>query len=104
MALDGGLGESCQFSLDYAWYHVGCCFLQAIVHAYFGKTENFAVAHSFALFALWMDYGLGFLVRGTRTISYPTYMGHMDDGMEALGPVGNFLFFLWFDYSAFGRY
>lgn len=51
-----------------------------------------------------MDYGLGFLFRGTRAISYPTYMGHMDDGMEALGPVGNFLFFLWFDYSAFGRY
>ena len=95
-------GESCLLTLDYAWYHVMFCLAQALVLWLVGRTEHFALAHSFSLFAVLMDYGVGYLVKGTRTIEYPGWDGTMDDGMETLGPVGTFLFFLWFDYAAFG--
>ena len=95
-------GESCLLALDYAWYHVIFCVIQASGLWWAGRTRYFALAHSFSLFAVLMDYGLGYFVRKTRTISYPDWPGHMDSGMEPLGPVGVFFFFLWFDYSAFG--
>ncbi len=96
-------GESCLLTLDYAWYHVGFCLLQAGVLWRAGRTRHFALAHAFGLFATLMDYGLGFLVRGTRTVAYPGNPDmNMDGGQEALGPLGEFVFFAWFDYAAFG--
>lgn len=95
-------GESCLFTLNYAWYHLFFCLGQALLLWYAGRTRHFALAHSFSLFAVLMDYGLGYLVKGTRTITYPGWDGTMDDGMEPLGPIGAFFFFIWFDYAAFG--
>lgn len=95
-------GESCLLTLDYAWYHLFFCAAQASTLWWYGRTRHFALAHSFSLFAVLMDYGLGYLVKGTRTIAYPGWDGTMDHGMEPLGPVGAFFFFLWFDYAAFG--
>jgi hypothetical protein len=53
-----------------------------------------------------MDYALGYMTTGSRSLSYPNLAETLDKGWdsgdEPLGPVGVFLFFLWFDYSAFG--
>ena len=96
-------GESCLLRLDYAWYHVAACLLQATFLWACGRTQHFRLGNAFGLFALVMDYGLMFLTRGTRTISYPDNPARtLDAGIEPLGPVGEFVFFLWFDYSAFG--
>lgn len=102
-------GEECTLTLDYAYYHILFCLLQAGVLWLAGRTENFHLAHAFGLFAFVMDYALNFLTTGTRTISYP-YAGEcLDDlsvnGMqseEKLDPVGELMFFAWFDYAAFG--
>lgn len=95
--------ESCTLTLNYAYYHVLFCILQASVLAVFGRTKNFRVAHAFGLFALVMDYGLNYLNTGTRTISYPFISENLDSGPdEPLGPLEAFSFFVWFDYSAFG--
>ena len=90
------LSESCLFTADYGYYHVLCCIGQLALHLATGRTKHLRTAHAFGLFALAMDYGLGYLTRGTRTVSYP------NPADEALGPVGAFLFFVWYDYSAFG--
>jgi len=97
-------GESCLLTLNYAWYHVAWCVLQALVLWWGGRTKHFRVGHAFGLFALAMDFGLAHLSFRTRTVSYPGHSGFMDEGQEVLGPVGSFLFFVWFDYSAFGIY
>jgi len=87
--------ESMVLTLDYAYYHLLFCTLQFSILLASGRTKNFRIAHSFGLFALVMDYGLGFLTNGTRTLSYPSYTGNLDGGFEPMGPVGNFLFFVW---------
>ena len=88
--------ETCSFSLNYAFIHVFCCVAQYILHVRVGRCQHFAVSHAFALFALTMDYGFSYMKNGSRTLSYR----NPDD--EHLGPLGTFLFFFWFDYSAFG--
>jgi hypothetical protein len=98
--------ESCLLTLNYAYYHVFFCFLQAAVLWFFNRSENFAHAHAFGLFAFVMDYGLNYMNTGTRNLSYPNVPENMDQGLgigdEAMTPIGEFLFFLWFDYGAFG--
>ena len=95
-------GEEMYLTLDYAYYHTFFCLLQPLVLICFGRTRHFRIAHCFGLFGWLMDYGVMYLQHGTRTVSYPNYDGNMDKGMEPLGPVGNFVFFLWFDYGGFG--
>ena len=89
-------------TINYAWYHLFFCLLQPLVLYYFGRTRHFRIAHCFGLFGFLMDYGLMYLTQGKRTITYPGYEGNMDNGMETLGPLGNFIFFFWFDYGGFG--
>ena len=99
-------GETCLLTLDYAYYHVACCLLQAAALWASGRTKHFRIAHAFGLFALVMDYGVMYMTRGSRQLSYPHEATNMDlgenSGDEPMGPLGVFLFFLWFDYSAFG--
>ena len=106
MTVDVLTGESCLLTLNYAYYHVIACLLQAAVMYVGKKTDAFPTAHAFGLFALVMDYALNFLTTGTRTLSYPYQAENLDKGIdsgdEPMGPVGTFFFFLWFDYSAFG--
>ena len=98
--------ESCLLSLNYAWYHVLFCLIQFLVLWACSRTNYFYVAHAFGLFALLMDYGVNYLTTGSRTIFYPRLCDNLDAGTEncdeAMGPIGTFLFFVWFDYSAFG--
>lgn len=82
-------------TLDYAYYHVFFCILQFVFLWSTGRTKNFRTAYSFGLFAFVMDYGVGYLSQGTRTLDYPGYAGNQDDGFEPMGPIGIFLFFLW---------
>ena len=98
--------ETCVLTLNYAYYHIFFCLLQALVLGCSGRTENFRTAHAFGLFALLMDYGVNFMNTETRTIRYPYIAENLDGGVgvgdEPLGPLGDFLFFFWFDYAAFG--
>jgi len=99
--------ESCRINLAYAYFHTICCLVQILVHVVFLvptrsssakiQKSRLKVAHNFGLFALVMDYGLAFLTKQTRTISYPQG-SYLDDGVEPLGPVETFFFFFWFDY------
>lgn len=99
-------GETCLLTLDYAYYHLACCLLQAAVLLACGRTKHFRIAHAFGLFALVMDYGLMYMTKGTRQLSYPNEAANMDSGEnggdEPMGALGTLLFFVWFDYSAFG--
>jgi hypothetical protein len=99
-------GESCTLTVDYAYYHVTFCLIQFTVLWIFGRTKDFRIAHAFGIFALVMDYGLNYMNTGTRTISYPFLLRNLDSGPGAgddpMGPLETFLFFIWFDYSAFG--
>lgn len=98
--------ESCMLTLDYAYYHCACCLVQVLVLTFAGHTKNFRLAHAFGLFAFVMDYALGYMTTGSRSVAYPNLAETLDKGWnsgdEPLGPVGDFLFFIWFDYSAFG--
>ncbi len=88
--------EFCKLTLNYAYYHVVFCTLQALVLWFGGRKKHFAVAHAFGLFAFVMDYTLSYMTTGTRTLEMA------DNSGESLGAVGAFLFFLWFDYAGFG--
>jgi hypothetical protein len=93
--------EQMTLTLDYAWYHLFFCLLQPLLLWKFNKTQHFLTAHCFGLFALLMDYGIMYLTKSKRTLSYPNYHGNLDNGFEPLGPIGIFAFFVWFDYSGF---
>ena len=93
--------EQMHLTLDYAWYHLFFCLLQPLLFYAAGRTKHFRVAHCFGLFGFLMDYGVMYLTKGKRTVSYPGYQGNMDNGLEPLGPLGHFVFFLWFDYGGF---
>jgi len=102
-------GESCLLTLNYAYYHAICCAIQALVLFSSSKKKyatSLRLAHAFGLFAFVMDYAVGYMTTGSRSISYPNIAENLDNGWdsgdEPMGPVGVFLFFLWFDYSAFG--
>lgn len=99
-------GESCKLTLDYAYYHVLFCALQVFILLANKQTRFFRISHAFGLFALVMDYGIMYMTNGKRQISYPFLADNLDrgpnSGDEPMGPVGVFLFFIWFDYSAFG--
>ena len=93
--------EQMTLNLDYAYYHLFFCLLQPLLLWKFNKTQHFLTAHCFGLFALLMDYGIMYLTKSKRTLSYPNYHGNLDNGFEPLGPIGIFAFFVWFDYSGF---
>lgn len=99
-------GESCLLTLDYGYYHVAFCIMQGFVLWIYGRTRFFRVSHAFGLFALLMDYGIMYMTNNTRQISYPYLAENQDlgplSGDEPMGPVATLLFFIWFDYSAFG--
>ena len=84
--------ESCLVSLDYAYSHVLCCALQALVLLLAGRTRHFRAAHAFGLFAMLADYAVAFMTTGTRTITYPHLAPDLDRGWlsgdEPLGPIG----------------
>ena len=83
--------ESCEVSLDYAYYHVVWNLALVVLLVRTARTEHFLCAHLFGLFALWIDYGVFYLTQETRTVSY-------GEGVTPLGPLGTFLFFAWFDH------
>ena len=89
--------ESCEVSLDYAYYHVAWNIGLVALLLLSRRTEHFLCAHLFGLFALWIDYGVFYLTQKTRTVSYA------QDGVEPLGSLETFAFFVWFDhFGAFG--
>ena len=89
--------ESCLLSLDYAWFHTINCLLLIFV-MYYTPTlrKHLSTAHTFGLFAMLSDYGLMYLVKGTRQL-FVLRDGNSVD-FDDLHGIGIFLFFLWFDY------
>ena len=88
--------EDCVLTMNYAWYHkIGCASL--LLYLYFvGQTQHFEAGHNFGIFGMLMDYGVMYLVNGTRTLSVLPYENGEDT--DDLYGIGTFLFFGWFDY------
>lgn len=86
--------EECVLTLNYAWYHtIGCAVLLLYLYGV-GQTSHFEAGHNFGLFAMLCDYGVMYMVKGTRTLSVVSTGVDTDD----LYGIGTFLFFGWFDY------
>lgn len=93
--------ESRRFELDFGYIDCVCSVLFCIAlwlrnrsRAQAGKPHAWVVhnaCHYFGIFAFFADYGLYYHIQGTRTVEYP-------NGDEPMGPLGNFLFFFWFDW------
>jgi hypothetical protein len=93
--------ERCTLSIDYAYTHVFFCILQFLVLRKHFTSNTFYQCHAFACFAFAADYCFNFMKTGTRTLAYPVSQDSSVH-VEVMGPIGEFLFFLWYDYSAFG--
>jgi len=103
--IDPRVQETCIFSLNYAYIHAVCCLVQAGVMWLTGRTKHFKTCHAFGLFAFAIDYALNYMTLETRTITYPNiriYQDVQESGDDAMGPISDFIFFVWFSYSAFG--
>ncbi len=101
MVVNPWLQERCILSVDYAYTHVVFCILQFLVLRQYITDHTFYQCHAFGLFAFAADYCFNFMKTGTRTLAYASSQDSSVN-VEAIGPIGEFLFFLWYDYSAFG--
>lgn len=87
--------EDCVLTLNYAWYHaIGCAVLLLYLYVA-GQTQHFEAGHNFGLFAMLADYGVMYLVKGTRTLAV---VSSGEEDVDDLYGIGTFLFFGWFDY------
>ncbi len=88
--------EDCVLTMNYAWFHkIGCASLLLYLY-WVDQTHHFEAGHNFGIFGMLMDYGVMYLVKGTRTLSVLPY----DNGEDTddLHGIGTFLFFGWFDW------
>lgn len=107
--------ELCALSLDYAWYHTAGSFVIVALCVFGRRWTALKASHWFGVFAMVMDFGVMFLLKGSRTIDwaaegatgpfpfvppppYPVNITGVTPPMPPLTPVGTIAFFAWYDY------
>ena len=78
--------EDCVLTMNYAWFHkIGCASLLLYLYLV-GQTQHFEAGHNFGIFGMLMDYGVMYLVKGTRTLSVLPYENGEDmDDLHGIG-------------------
>ena len=107
--------ELCALSLDYAWYHTAGSFVIVALCVFGRRWTALKASHWFGVFAMVMDFGVMFLLKGSRTVDwaaegatgpfpfvppppYPVNITGVTPPMPPLTPVGTIAFFAWYDY------